>query len=44
LDVYEDSELILDIPFASIDPTLDHLAPKLRAGLETIYDRQRSLK
>jgi hypothetical protein len=44
LDVYEDSELIFAIAFASIDPTLDHMAPKLRAGLETIYDRQRSLK
>jgi hypothetical protein len=44
LDVYEDSELIFAIPFASIDPTLDHMAPKLRAGLETIYDRQRSHK
>jgi hypothetical protein len=44
LDVCEDDEAIFSIPFASIDPSLDHMEPKLRAGLETIYDRQRSLK
>jgi hypothetical protein len=44
LDVYEDDEAIFDIPFASIDPTLDHMQAELRTGLEAIYDRQRSLK
>jgi hypothetical protein len=44
LDVSEDSELIFAIPFASIDPTLDHMQTELRTGLEAIYDRQRSLK
>lgn len=34
LDVYEDGGLLYQIPFASLDPTLDHLAPSLRMTVE----------
>ena len=34
LDVYEDGELVYQIPFASIDPTLDHLIPSVRMTVE----------
>jgi hypothetical protein len=35
LDVYEDGTgLVFTIPFASVDHTLDHLAPALRATVE----------
>jgi hypothetical protein len=34
LDVYENGELISQIPFASVDPTLDHLGPRVRATVE----------
>lgn len=45
LDVYEDGrELIFSIPFASVDHSLDHLAPLLRLKLETCCNRARSLK
>jgi hypothetical protein len=45
LDVYEDNnERIVEIPFASIDWTLDHLVPELRAIVEGLCDHRRSLK
>ena len=45
LDVYEDSrERIFELPFVSIDRTLDHLAPKVRTVIEGLCDRHRSLK
>ena len=43
LDVYEDDHgPICTIPFARIDPTLDHLKPELRARVEALCDRRRS--
>jgi len=45
LDVYENkTERIFEIPFASVDNTLDHLAPELRATMEVIYERERLLR
>src|SRR5262249_54266951 len=42
LDVYENSDgPICTIPFASIDPTLDHLTPNLRTMVEAMSERQR---
>jgi hypothetical protein len=38
LDVYEDGELICQIPFATIDPTLDHLKPPRRRMVERSYE------
>jgi len=44
LDVYENKgECVLQIPFASIDETLGHLTPELRAAVEDLHDRCRSL-
>ena len=34
LDVFEDGQVIYEISFASVDPTLDHLAPSLRTRVE----------
>jgi hypothetical protein len=45
LRVYEnDGERVFDISFATIDPTLDHLAPELRNTLERFCDSYRSVK
>jgi hypothetical protein len=45
LDVHEDdSAHVLAIPFATIDPTLDHLGPELRSVIETWCDKLRSLQ
>jgi hypothetical protein len=42
LDVYENGDgPIYAIPFASIDPTLDHLVPKLRTMVEAMCERKR---
>jgi hypothetical protein len=45
LDVYEttDDGPICEIPFASVDPSLDHLAPTFRSMVETISERRRLL-
>jgi hypothetical protein len=44
LDVYaEDGKRIHQIPFVSIDKTLDYLRPQLRASVEIMCDRRRSL-
>ena len=44
LDVYENGDgPIHAIPFASIDPTLDHVVPKLRMMVETMSERKRLL-
>jgi hypothetical protein len=45
LDVYDDQgERILELPFAGIDPTLDHLVPAMRTTVERMCDRYRSLR
>jgi hypothetical protein len=45
LDVYDGSgERIFELPFASIDPTLDHLIPEMRTTVERMCDRSRSLR
>lgn len=45
LDAYETSGgLVFQIPFVSIDETLDHLTPGLRARIEDLCDRCRSLR
>ncbi len=44
LDVYEDGgECVFTIPFARIDPTLNHLMPELRSMVERSCDRLRAL-
>jgi hypothetical protein len=44
LDVYdEDGGHILELPFARIDRTLDHVVPELRAMIEQICERKRAL-
>jgi hypothetical protein len=44
LDVYEDGgRRICEIPFASVDPTLDHLSPRLREMVESVAYRKRTL-
>lgn len=43
LDVYEDREQrIFELPFAALDPTLDHLRPDLRRTVEWVCDGRRS--
>jgi hypothetical protein len=42
LDVYENGELVFQIPFASVDPTLDHLPPPVRATVEARCESIRS--
>jgi uncharacterized protein DUF6894 len=44
LDVYEDGQPVCQIPFASIDPTLDHLTPHLRSTVEASCESIRSFK
>src|SRR6266550_5225035 len=44
LDVYEEGgSRIGEIPFARVDPTLDHLTPKWRTAVEGIAERKRLL-
>jgi len=43
LEVYEGGSLVCDIPFASVDPTLDHLTPTLRTMVEGLSERKRLL-
>ena len=46
LDIYEGDDVdspISEIPFASVDPSLDHLTPKLRTMVESISERKRLL-
>ena len=44
LNVYENGEgPICTIPFASIDPTLDHVVPTLRTMVEAMSERKRLL-
>ena len=44
LDVYEDGSRVEQIPFAHLDPTLDHLNPALRTSVEQCCDRMRDFK
>ena len=44
LDVYENGDgPVCTLPFTSIDPTLDHVVPKLRMMVETMSERKRLL-
>jgi hypothetical protein len=44
LGVYEDNrERVFEIPFVSIDQTLDHLRPDLRSKIEDLCGRSRRL-
>jgi hypothetical protein len=44
LDVYDEGgERVIELPFASLDPTLDHLRPEVRAMVETFCDRRRAV-
>jgi len=38
LDVYENGECVSQLPFASVDETLDHLQPALRKTVERSND------
>jgi hypothetical protein len=44
LDVYEDGVCVHELPFASIDPTLGHLRPALRATVEEASEMRRGLR
>jgi hypothetical protein len=45
LNVYEDeAERVFEIPFASLDQTLDGLQPDLRRTIEVFSERNRSLR
>jgi len=44
LEVFEGGEKIFEIPFARLDPTLDHLSGPLRGLVEHNAQRVRSLK
>ena len=44
LDVYDEGGTrVIELPFASLDPTLDHLRPELRAMVEKFCDRRRAV-
>jgi hypothetical protein len=43
LDVYEDATRLFEIPFASLDHTLDHAKPSRRNEVEQLCSRRRSL-
>ena len=44
LDVYDEAgECLIALPFASLDPTLDHLRPELRTLVEKYCDRRRAV-
>ncbi len=45
LDVYDEAgDRVIALPFASVDPTLDHLRPDVRAMVEKFCDRRRSVE
>jgi hypothetical protein len=45
LDVYENSaERVFEIPFVSVDRTLETLQPELRVLIETLCERDRSFR
>ncbi len=45
LQVYRDGYgPLFDIPFASVDPTLDHLRSELRSLVEKVSEKKRALK
>jgi hypothetical protein len=44
LDIYEDRDTgICQIPFATVDPTLNHLESKFRTMVEDVSERRRQL-
>lgn len=36
ISVYENNELVFELPFAAVDRTLDHLRPELRRTVESV--------
>jgi hypothetical protein len=44
LDVYDGGQRIFELPFARIDPTLDHLVPEMRKTVERSCNQSRSLR
>ena len=44
LEIYEQEKLVCAIPFATVDRTLDHLRPDLRAMIERGCEERRSLR
>jgi uncharacterized protein DUF6894 len=44
LDVYEDGTRVQEVPFASMDPTLNHLHPTLRTTVERWCDTVRNFR
>lgn len=44
IDVYENDQLFLELPFSSVDPTMDNLSPELRATVVVALERKRSFK
>jgi hypothetical protein len=44
LDIYQDRDTgVCQIPFATVDPTLNHLEPKFRTVVEDFSERRRQL-
>ena len=43
LEVYEAGSLVCEIPFATMDSSLDHLTPTLRTMVEGLSERKRLL-
>jgi hypothetical protein len=43
LDVCDDQGPLFVVPFAAVDPTLDHLEPKLRQLIEGLCESRRAL-
>jgi len=41
LDVYDERGLVAAVPFATVDPTLDHLSPDLRQVVERTCETRR---
>jgi hypothetical protein len=41
LDVYDERDLVAEVPFATVDPTLDHLSLDLRQLVERICETRR---
>jgi vacuolar-type H+-ATPase subunit H len=44
IDIYEDGRQLHRVPFATIDPTLDHLGPQVRATVEALWESIHSAK
>ncbi len=45
LDVLDEgSDLVVELPFSRVDPTLDHLSPDLRALIERVCESRRAFQ